>query len=504
MSKRGEGKYRFHSFELDVPNRRFLKNGADIHLAPKEFCLLALLVENAGQLLDKETIIEVIWPDTYVEEGNISRHIHGLRKTLGQNLGSQIYIETVAKSGYRFLASVEQLGDNGYLASVVPSGIAVDLETLRRAVRSRDLEAGDRLASQYLEEATARGDVVGIAVAYRERALCHNLASNYLRSLEYAEKALSLLNGSDEPFLVGQIYSDIAQTNWVLRRHQESIRLVHEAIEIITDTGNVQALTFTLNNLAFFLLQYGEFEAAGEVLDKGLKLAEESDSVYAASILDTRAELSFRMGNIDVAIKWVELAIAKSREPNHRVGSNMPMRNLARCLLAKGRDKDAYQVAQEAIRKSEESGDRRYLTYSKAVLAEACLRLGGLAESERLLDEIDSEGMGIDFFVQGEVLRLKGLMALEVADYERSLGYFKRSRAVFEKDGDVYNTAVIDLALGNAYYTLERREGISRLKEAITAFDRLSNEILATAARSALSNLTEMSDLPNSSDSSQP
>ena len=108
----------------------------------------------------------------------------------------------------------------------------------------------------------------------------------------------------------------------------------------------------------------------------------------------------------------------------------------------------------------------------------------------------------MDFFVQGEVLRLKGLKALEVADHEQALEYFKRSRAVFDKDGDIYNTAVVDLALGKTYFELERREGISRLTDAFTTFDRLSNQVLASAAREVLFRWTKDTASPSRSDSS--
>ncbi|HST10178.1 MAG TPA: alpha/beta fold hydrolase [Terriglobales bacterium] len=102
-------RYEFEGFELDVPERRLLRGGSEVDLAPKVFDTLRLLVENAGHLMTKEDLLRQLWPDAVVEENNLNRNISVLRKLLGQSAGFDSYIETVPRAGYRFVAKVTEL-----------------------------------------------------------------------------------------------------------------------------------------------------------------------------------------------------------------------------------------------------------------------------------------------------------------------------------------------------------------------------------------------------------
>jgi DNA-binding winged helix-turn-helix (wHTH) protein/tetratricopeptide (TPR) repeat protein len=93
--------YEFGAFRLDVRNARLSRGGAAVALPPKTFDLLLALVGHGGALVDKDTLMREVWPDTFVEEANLSRHIWTLRKALGDG-----YVETVPKRGYRFAAAV--------------------------------------------------------------------------------------------------------------------------------------------------------------------------------------------------------------------------------------------------------------------------------------------------------------------------------------------------------------------------------------------------------------
>lgn len=97
--------YRFGPFVVDVADRSLKRDGASISLTPKLFDLLVSLVSNAGRLVDKETLLQSVWPDVAVEEGNLSKGIFSLRQLLGQHSAGE-YIETVPKRGYRFTGAV--------------------------------------------------------------------------------------------------------------------------------------------------------------------------------------------------------------------------------------------------------------------------------------------------------------------------------------------------------------------------------------------------------------
>ena len=96
----------FGPFVLDAGQRVLRRDGKPIPLAPKAIDTLLVLVRNAGQLMEKEELMKEVWPDTFVEEGNLTKNIFVLRKTLGNGDNGREYIETVPTRGYRFVAPV--------------------------------------------------------------------------------------------------------------------------------------------------------------------------------------------------------------------------------------------------------------------------------------------------------------------------------------------------------------------------------------------------------------
>ena len=101
--------YRFGDFAVDVDQRVLLRAGKPVPLTPKMFDTLLILVENGGRIVRKEELMGRLWPDTFVEEANLSVNIQQLRKALGDRARLPLYIETVARRGYRFIAEVEKV-----------------------------------------------------------------------------------------------------------------------------------------------------------------------------------------------------------------------------------------------------------------------------------------------------------------------------------------------------------------------------------------------------------
>lgn len=99
--------FEFGEFRLDATERLLLAQDKPLALTPKVFDLLVLMVENRGRLLEKDRLLSSLWPDTFVEEANLSVNVSTLRKTLGP-VGAG-YIETVPKRGYRFTAVVREI-----------------------------------------------------------------------------------------------------------------------------------------------------------------------------------------------------------------------------------------------------------------------------------------------------------------------------------------------------------------------------------------------------------
>src|SRR6476620_6370573 len=99
--------YEFGPFVLDARSRILFRDGATVRLPPKAFDTLLVLIQHGVRVVDKEQLLKEVWPDTFVEEGSLSRNIHELRRALGDDTSEPCYIETIPKRGYRFLASVK-------------------------------------------------------------------------------------------------------------------------------------------------------------------------------------------------------------------------------------------------------------------------------------------------------------------------------------------------------------------------------------------------------------
>ena len=93
--------WRFGPFLLIPSEHTLLRDGTPIRLARKDFDLLVALVSRAGQLVRKEELLQLLWPDAFVEEGNLTKHVSIVRKALGESGDADRLIETVPKVGWR-------------------------------------------------------------------------------------------------------------------------------------------------------------------------------------------------------------------------------------------------------------------------------------------------------------------------------------------------------------------------------------------------------------------
>lgn len=112
----------FGPFRLNAQERLLLRDGKAVALPPKTLDLLLVLVENCGHLVEKEELMNRLWPGTFVEEANLSHHVFTLRRALGDGENAACYIETVPRRGYRFVAPVNGMGSE---AATAGSGSAL-------------------------------------------------------------------------------------------------------------------------------------------------------------------------------------------------------------------------------------------------------------------------------------------------------------------------------------------------------------------------------------------
>src|ERR1700692_1760413 len=112
--------YRFGQFALDSWKRTVSRADSPVSLTPKAFDVLLFLVQNPNRLVTKEELLQAVWGDAFVEEGNLTQYISHLRKALCDNSETTRLIVTIARKGYQFTArvTVAEAADTGKQAAV--------------------------------------------------------------------------------------------------------------------------------------------------------------------------------------------------------------------------------------------------------------------------------------------------------------------------------------------------------------------------------------------------
>ena len=141
--------YEFGEFRLDAQNRVLRRGGTAVPLTPKAFDVLLLLIQHAGRIVSKDELMRAVWPDSFVEESNLTQTIFMVRKALDETADRR-YILTVQGQGYRFLVPVTETAQRGpeieapEIERPVPSagaGSTAENQLQRQPRRARDWKA---------------------------------------------------------------------------------------------------------------------------------------------------------------------------------------------------------------------------------------------------------------------------------------------------------------------------------------------------------------------------
>lgn len=158
----------FEDFELDLAARSLSRGGEPIPLSPRTYYLLAYLVQNAQRVVTRDELLNALWPDSFVDEANLSQHIFLLRKALNESRDTARIIRTVPGRGYEFAARIEpqavELTEAGP-AAVARQGFEVHAEeSITRVVVEEETEddAPARLRMRHV--AFAAGALAMLAV----------------------------------------------------------------------------------------------------------------------------------------------------------------------------------------------------------------------------------------------------------------------------------------------------------------------------------------------------
>lgn len=142
--------YEFCRFRFDPENHLLESDGNPISLTPKAFEILLVLVQNGTRLTTKEELMRKVWPDSFVEEANLTVNISALRRHLGETPSGQQYIETVPKKGYRFAVPVSHLSVNNHAGPL--------LVTAATPSQATSAQSDDSLPGNLSMPSNVRGD----------------------------------------------------------------------------------------------------------------------------------------------------------------------------------------------------------------------------------------------------------------------------------------------------------------------------------------------------------
>ncbi|HEV8486880.1 MAG TPA: winged helix-turn-helix domain-containing protein, partial [Blastocatellia bacterium] len=226
MTKLNKATYEFGAFRLDASERRLLRDGEPVQLAPKVFDTLVALVENSGRLVDKDELMSRLWPDTFVEEATLARNISDLRKALGESSGGDKYIDTVPKSGYRFVAKVALLEDEG------PS-VIVQRHTRARVVIEEETESRASASSIAVLpfKALGRGDndYLGLGMA---DALITRLSNIRQISVRPTSAVAKYVDDRQDPFVAGRELNVESVVDGSIQRSAGHIRVTVQLVSV--------------------------------------------------------------------------------------------------------------------------------------------------------------------------------------------------------------------------------------------------------------------------------
>ena len=159
--------YEFGPFRVDTRERQLIRNGEVVPLRPKVFDILLMLVQNSGHILTKDDVMNHVWANTAVEEGNISRTISTLRNALGERPHEHRYIETIPWRGYRFVATVKEIRAAGF-------GKTIDSIAVLPFV---NVDAD--VKTEYLADGITEGVITNLAQSTRLRVISRNSVFRY-------------------------------------------------------------------------------------------------------------------------------------------------------------------------------------------------------------------------------------------------------------------------------------------------------------------------------------
>ena len=351
------------------------------------------------------------------------------------------------------------------------------------------------IARDYAEKALIYfrefGDWRGMAESYQSVAGTFQQEGNAEKSLEYYQLGIKIIGERQAPFLLGKLYSDMSGACWFLHRAQEGIECLEKSIEFYAQTEHVVQSVAAHNNLGINLMLLGEWDKAEEVIQRSLDLAVEVNHSHIAGIMDSLGELKLLKGEYDEAEKLLKKGIGVANERNRTWYAVQNQRNLARCYLGQNKIREAKNLAAETIEICRKNGIQQVANMAELVLAEVFLLENNFEECETYLQTIEAREVSTDYFILGNIQRIRGLCALKQSDAEIAAYHFSRGLTIFETAEDFYHKALLQYHLGQAILENDAKKAIQNLKPASEIFKKLGVRKLHDSAEKLIDEIKE-------------
>ncbi|MEO8649565.1 MAG: tetratricopeptide repeat protein, partial [Acidobacteriota bacterium] len=463
---------------------------------------LVQTIENYRHSADEMADLKRLLAFTLETLGRYTESLEVLRPYESEELLGQLAVETRTKVQTQLAISYNNLGDHPRAVTLLKETLAaakqneltrlfgtIDLALARVYRKLNELPICRDYAEKSLVYFRESGDWLNMAEAYREVALSYSLSGNSSRSLEYFELGIQIIGDRSAPFMLGKIYTEMSGAYWFLRRPHDGIECLEKSIAFFDQTEHLLNSVIAYNNLGINLTLVGEWARAEKMIRRALDLAVRSNHVHAAGILDSLGELKILRGELNEAEELLVQAVAFARERNREWYVAQAMRNLARCYLAQGNLRKAAAKARETIELGKKIGEKNYANMAGLVLAESMIAEGKIEDAETELQQVEANEASSDFFVLGNIQRIRGLAALENGDPDLAVHYFYRSLTTFEAAEDIYHAGLVHLLIGTNLGVDKSHRAIKQLARAREIFAKLGVDSLANEAAAAIKKL---------------
>jgi hydrogenase-4 transcriptional activator len=306
------------------------------------------------------------------------------------------------------------------------------------------------------------------------------------KSVEFLLQTIKIVGNRQAPFLLGKAYSELSGTYWFLRRPKDGIECLEKSIQFYERTEHKIHATLGYNNLGINLVQIGEWKRAEKAIERALELGNETKHAHVAGILDSLGELKLLQGKLDEAQALFEQAMIIAEERKAEWYFVQAGQNMARCFLAQNNFAKAISQAEKTINRCEKGGQKHYRDLALLSLTESYLKSNQIEKCEDQLKKFEADTELKDFFVLGNIQRIRGLLAILNREDDLAIHHFSRSLTLFETAEDLYHKALANLELGKITQLVQPERAVRYLTIASDIFEKLEVSVLLEQALSEI------------------